>query len=213
MRQTIKILIFMLALVCAASAQTPAGNILSPSAAYAAEAKRLGFEVFKILPRGMFDEEKNEMALRGGGAYFSFATKSHDYNEIPQLVLQKNDLSVGFYGANYGFLADLGETPLADISPESKAVDFLFNYKPKQSEAEAREEYRKIGKGLEIDGVQYRQNRPAIVGHTYLLRAISYGEADTLVAFQIHRRETDKSLIIFWKALESFEKPLLAENE
>jgi hypothetical protein len=66
---------------------------------------------------------------------------------------------------------------------------------------------------LEIDGVQYRQNRPAIVGHTYLLRAISYGEADTLVAFQIHRRETDKSLIIFWKALESFEKPLLAENK
>ena len=214
MRHTIKFLIFMLFFVLAASgqSQTSMKDVLSLTAADSSEAEKQGFEVFRILPRGMFDEEQNELAVRGGGAYYSFVKKSHSYNETPQLELQKDNLSVGFYGANYGFIADLGETPLPDVSRKNKSTDFLFNYTPKKYEAEARGEYRKIGEGFESGGLKYNKRQTAIVGHTYILRAISYDEADTIVAFQIHRKDADGSLVIFWKLLENFEKPFLARK-
>jgi len=212
MRQTIRILVFTLAFVLAAQGQTSTKDILSPTAADLAEAKTQGFEVFKILPRGMFDEIENELEVVGGGAYYSFVKKSHAYNETPQIELQKDNLSVAFYGANYGFIADLGAIPLADVNRENKSADFLFNYAPKKYEAEAREEYRKAREGFESSGLKYNKRQTAIVGHTYILRAISYDEADTLVAFQIYRKNADGSLIIFWKLLENFEKPLLARK-
>ncbi len=213
MRLTIKVLFFTLVFVLAVSGQSSTEDILSPSATDLAAAEEQDFEVFKILPRGMLDYEQNELRVRGGGAYYSFVKKSHNYNEIPQLQLEKNDLSVGFYGASYGFLADLGKISLADVgNSENKYTDFLLKYKPKKYEPEAREEYRKINKGFEIDGLKYNKQQAATVGHTYILRAISYREADTLVAFQIHRKDADGSLIIFWKLLENFETPQLVRD-
>src|SRR4051812_18820593 len=124
MRQTISILIFTLLFVFAVKGQSEYSvkNILSPVESDVAVAKAQGFEVFKILPRRMFDYEKNELSVRGGGAYYSFAKQSHSYDEIPQIELQSDNLSVGFYGASYGFIADLGEAPLSEISSESKEL-------------------------------------------------------------------------------------------
>jgi hypothetical protein len=214
MRQVLSILVFALTFVFVINGQNKPSmyEVLQPLSADFAEAQNLGFEVFKILPRGMFDYERNELSLRGGGAYYSFVNKSHSYNEIPQIELQKGYLSVSFYGANYGFIADLGEIPLADIDSKNNYADYLIKYKPKKLEPEAREEYRKLGKGFKISGLKFNQRLAATVGHTYILRAISYDEADTLVAFNVYRQDADGSLTIFWKLVENFEKPLLARN-
>lgn len=188
------------------------GNpILSPDKRDLESAAREKVGVFRLLPRETYD--KGFFSVRGGGAYYSFSKESHSYNEIPQIGLEQNFLQVGFYGANYGLLADLGEIPLSDVSRDHKAAGFLLNYEPKKNEPEARAEYRKIGRGVEADGLQYHQRRPAISGHTYILRAISYDEADTLVAFRIKRRDADGSLVIFWKLLENFEKPRLVRAD
>lgn len=213
----IRILVFLSLFALAVSGQNGGismNGILQPSAEDFAEAGNQGYEVFKLAPRGMFDYVRNELSLRGGGAYYSFVKKSHSYNETPQIELQQNNLSVGFAGANYGFIADLGIIPLADVSREKKFTGFLLNYQSKKIEAEAREEYQKGGKGFEIEKIKYSKNVAANVGHTYLLRAISYDEADALVAFTIHRKNDDGSLTIFWKILENFEKPrLIKESE
>ncbi|HSK70175.1 MAG TPA: hypothetical protein VK892_00665, partial [Pyrinomonadaceae bacterium] len=115
---------------------------------------------------------------------------------------------VGFAGADYGFIADLGETPLADVIRETPGVDFLINYKPSANNHEIRK-----AAANEINGISYKSRIPAVVGHTYILRAISFGRADVLVAFKINRKDSDGSLIIFWKLIENFEKPLLARNQ
>jgi hypothetical protein len=214
MQQMLKVLVFTLALVFVSNGQIPTSmnELLQPSATDFAEAKNQGFEIFKLLPRGMFDYEENELGLRGGGAYYSFVNKSHNYNEIPQIELQKGELSVAFYGANYGFIADLGETPLADVSRKNKSTNYLIKYQPKKLEFEAREEYQKISRGFETGGLKFSKSLGATVGHTYILRAISFDEADALVAFKVHRQDEDGSLTIFWKLLENFEKPLLARK-
>ncbi|MBC7796278.1 MAG: hypothetical protein H7Z37_05370, partial [Pyrinomonadaceae bacterium] len=59
--------------------------------------------VFRILPREIYD--KGLFMTRGGGAYYSFQLKASDYGNASDIELQQNSLSVGFAGANYGFIA------------------------------------------------------------------------------------------------------------
>lgn len=184
-------------------------DVLSPDAKDTKQARSEGFNVFRIMPREKYDRK---LSIQGGGSYYSFTTKSHDYQKIAQIGLEQNNLKVGFAGADYGFIADLGETLLLDITKDSAATNFLVNYKPPTNEAEARAEPRRI-LNYEADGISYKNRLPAVVGHSYVLRAISFAAADVLVAFKIHRQDADGSLIIFWKMLENFEKPLLARNQ
>lgn len=198
------------AAVNAQSVQIPATRvILQPDARDIARADEQGLKAFKILPRGMFDFEKNDLAIRGGGAYYSFVKNSHSYNEIPQIGYQDDVLLVCFAGADYGFIADLGETPLSEITVETAGVKFLSEYRPPLFEPEIRAEYRKIGKGLEADGIVFRISQPVVVGHTYVSRSLSFNRADTLVAFHVSRKNEDGSLIIFWKPIKDFERPKL----
>lgn len=182
-------------------------DYLSPTKQDTALAAFENLNVFKILPRGMFDYEKNALSLRGGGAYYSFTKKSHSYNETPQIQLENNYLQVGFYGVSYGLIADLGESSpeLANLTFEA---DFLLNYTPPKIKPEIRAEKGKA-RDYEIKGIKLKSLVPAVVGTTYLLRAISFDEADTLVIFKIHRRDADGSLIVFWKTIKDFETPPL----
>lgn len=222
------LLVFCLVLTAGGQTKISKKKFLSPSSEDLIEAKKQGFRVFKILPRGMFDYEKNELSVRGGGAYYSFVKKSHSYNDIPQiefmnLVFARNKtpqiesrnsvtvdfLKVGFYGANYGFIADLEEVSLAEVTQESKSAKFLMGYKPDSGELSARYAYQRIREDFVVEGIKYSQTFAAVVGHTYILRAISFNEADTLVAFHVYRKDADGGLIIFWKMIKEFKVPYL----
>lgn len=174
------------------------------------EAQKEGFGVFRIMPREIYD---GVFTIRGGAAYYSFTNKLHNYNNIPQIQLEGNSLSVGFAGADYGFIADLEEIPLEEITKETKGVNFLINYQSPSSEPLARSEFRKFIKNFEIDGVTFKQSVAAVVGRSYILRAITYNQADIAVAFKVHRKDTDGSLIIFWKNIKNFETPKLERNK
>ena len=183
-------------------------DFLLPDAKDITRAKKEGVEVFRILPRNY---SNRKIGIREGGAYYSFTTKSHDYDDTPQIGLEQNNLSVGFAGADYGFIADLGETPLFEISEETAEASFLVNYKPPTNEPDVRIEQRRAH-NYEANNLNYKRDVPAVVGHSYVLRAISFSEADVLVAFKVHRKDTDGSLIIFWKLIKNFEKPILIRN-
>lgn len=184
--------------------------LLQPDKADLFAAERENVNVFRILPREVYDN--GVFKVRGGGAYYSFTNKSHSYDETPQIELQQGHLSVGFAGADYGFIADLERTPLSDINFETKGVDYLVNYKPPTEEKDARVEQRKVQARYEQNGNVFSSRLKVTVGNTYILRAISYREADTAVAIKIHRQDADGSLIIFWKLLKNFEKPILNNN-
>jgi hypothetical protein len=42
------------------------------------------------------------------------------------------------------------------------------------------------------------------------LRGIHYSDSDVLVAFRIVRKELDDSIVILWKVLRKYPKPVLA---
>lgn len=184
-------------------------DVIAPSAKDLLQAQKDGFSVFRIMPREKYD---GKLTIRGGGAYYSFAQKTSEYGHGSDIELSRGNLSVGFAGADYGFIYDLGEIPLASVSEETVGAAFLLNYKPPTNEPEVRIEQRKAHE-YEVDGILYKNSVPNIVGHTYLLRSISFEDSDVLVAFNVRRIDTDGSLIIFWKSIKNFETPKLERNK
>jgi len=183
-------------------------DVILPAAEDIKKAQEQGFNVFRIMPHEKYD---GVFTIRGGAAYYSFSKKAHNYNSIPQIELSSNKLSVGFAGADYGFIAYLGKIPLSTINRETAGVSFLIEYKPPTVEEEAVNE--KLRRGFEIDGINFNREVSAVVGCSYVLRAITFGQADVLVALNIYRKDTDGSLIIFWKLIDTFETPYLEKNQ
>lgn len=184
-------------------------DIMMPDARDSALAARIGVNVIRLLPREKYD---GILATRGGGSYYSFHRKNQEYGRGSDVGLERGHISVGFAGADYGFIFDLGKTQLADVSLESKEASFLVSYKPPVNLPDVRKEQYKAHK-FEVDGVTYQNRLPYVVENTYLLRSISFDRSDILVAFTVYRKDPDGSLILLWKMIENFEPPKLVQSE
>jgi hypothetical protein len=197
--------------------QTLQEKFLAPTdddrAAFAEFLKQPDTGLIRLLPREDFDaspQKPGKLTIRGGGAYYSFVRLTHEYGYGSDIELQQNHLSVGFAGADYGLMTMIEEVPLENVTPELPAVTYLLSYNPPNEETAARQEHRSLGAaGKTIDGVIYQTRLPVKVNATYLLRSISYGDWDVLVAFRVVRKDTDNSIILAWKLLKRFPKPEL----
>lgn len=159
-----------------------------------------GVRAIRILPREKYD---NVLTVRGGGAYYSFARLTHEYGYGSDIELQQGHLSVGFAGADYGFIVDLGEVELNAMVRSLPMVQFLSEYKPPRGETAIRVEAQRAN-NFEANGTTYKRRVPAIVGHTYALRSINFTSSDVLVAFKVVRQDSDGSLVVFWDLLQNF---------
>jgi hypothetical protein len=191
--------------------------VLQPAAedreAYAQFLAQPNTGLIRLLPREKYESHANNksgLTIRGGGAYYSFVRLTHEYGFGSDIELQQNDLSVGFAGADYGLMTMIDEVPLENITSELPRAAFLLGYKPPTEDAAARQEGRSFHPpGKTVDGLTYTRRLPVRVNATYLLRSISYGDSDVLVAFRVVRKDSDDSVIIAWKLLKKFGKPEL----
>jgi hypothetical protein len=194
-------------------------QFLAPSAedrtAYAEFLTQPNTGLIRLLPREKFDSDANKrsgITTRGGGAYYSFSRQTHEYGWAIDIGLEQGYLQTGFGGADYGMITKLDGARLEDVSTELPGAIFLAKYSAVANEPEARIEQRRFSTGATIDGVAYKRRLPVEIGATYLLRSITFEEADVLVAFRIVRQDTDGSLIIAWRMLEKYPTPKLARN-
>ena len=170
--------------------------------------------LIRLLPREVYESEvykknRKTLTIRGGGAYYSFARLTHEYGYGSDLSLDSGYLSVGFAGADYGMMIDLGDVSLDEISNDYPRVLSLLNYSAAKDEPQARVEQRQVHEGRILDGATYKGRMPVKIGTTFLLRSINYDFTDVLVAFRTVRKDTDGSLIIAWKLLKKYRKPEL----
>ena len=171
--------------------------------------------LIRLLPHEVFGSptsNKGLLAVDGGGAFYSFVLLTHEYGQGSDILLSQGYLSVGFAGVNYGILAQASNVDLTEISVDHPSTHFLANYQAATEEPAARQEYRRFGPGITVDGVKYSSRVKAEVGMTYTLRSIDYGRSDWLVALKVVRQDSDGSLIIVWKILKKFPKPELARD-
>jgi hypothetical protein len=196
-------------------------QVLAPAAEDRAAYKQLLSQsdtgLIRLLPREIYESEvykKNQktLTIRGGGAYYSFARLTHEYGYGSDLSLDSGYLSVGFAGADYGMMVDVGDVSLDEISNDYPRVLSLLNYSAAKDETQARVEQRQIYEGRILDGATYKGRMPVKIGTTFLLRSINYDFSDVLVAFRTVRKDSDGSMIIAWKLLKRFPKPELART-
>jgi uncharacterized protein (DUF1778 family) len=169
--------------------------------------------VIRLLPREVYDgNSKRRLAISGGGAYYSFVGKSHEYGHGSDISLEQGFLHVGFAGADYGLLLDLGDVSIDQVATDHVATRALLDYRPPIKEADVRAEFRKLWKGIELSGYNFTSRVTAKVSNTYLLRSISIEESDIAVAFRVVRKDTDGSLILLYKVLKTFPTPKMERS-
>ncbi|MHC4990661.1 MAG: hypothetical protein ACYTGC_06735 [Planctomycetota bacterium] len=128
------------------------------------------------------------VTLPGGGAFFSWETKSNSYQEAPDVGLEQWRLRTGFYGGNTGIIAQL---PIASITRVS-----LQDVPQQMRDAKATELQRRLDHSA--DAVK--------PGQVYAVRAVRFGEADTIAVMEI--LDSDAYGITFaWKVLKRFGPP------
>ena len=164
--------------------------------------------LIRLLPREKYDH-KNKLTIRGGGAYYSFTRLTHEYGHGSDISLEMGNLSVGFAGADYGMLSNLGDTPLDSVTLDTPGVQGLALHTPPSTEPKARIEQRRTSEGMLIENILFKGALPALVNSTYILRSVNYGKSDVLVAFRVVKKDVDGSLILAWKMLKKYETPQL----
>lgn len=174
--------------------------------------------LIRLLPRQKFDsdvykENQKSVTLRGGGAFYSFSRLTHEYGAGSDLALDQGQFWVGFAGADYGFLTNLGDVPLESVGVETPAVALFGAYKAAREEPLARREFRRLAAGAELEGLPIKSRTPVRLNSTYLLRSINYLKSDLLVAFRVVRIDTDGSAVIVWKLLTNYGMPKLNPSE
>jgi len=169
--------------------------------------------LIRLLPREVYDSQTYKtpvrIDIRGGGAYFSFFHRAHEYGYGSDLELDHNNFSVGFAGADYGMIVNLGDVPIDQISENDPQLVFISNYEPRTIESEARAEARNFRTGVTVDDVTYRSRVAAKSQSTYLVRSISFRTSDIVAVFRVVRFDNDGSAIIAWKLLKTFSTPQL----
>lgn len=165
--------------------------------------------VVRLLPREKWD---GKLSTRGGGSYYSFGRKTHEYGFGTDIGLEQDRLKVGFAGANFGFMTNLGDIPLANVTTETEGVKYLVSFNTPAAEPEARVQQRRTGAGFEVDGQRYTNRLPVAVNNTYVFRSIDYSTSDTLVAFRVLRKDEDGSVVLLWKVMKTFPTTKLEMN-
>ncbi|MEP7273247.1 MAG: hypothetical protein ABI882_17235, partial [Acidobacteriota bacterium] len=170
--------------------------------------KRPGTGLIRLMPREIFDKPEKS-TIRGGGAYYSFIRKTHEYGRGSDIELSGDRFSVGFAGADYGVIGVIPEGDIDSVTLEHPAAKSLASLKTPTLIADARATARRMGEGGLLNGMRVGRGVRAEVGRTYVLRSIDYDSWDILVCFQVARKDSDGSYILAWKMLKEFDKPLL----
>jgi hypothetical protein len=172
--------------------------------------------LIRLLPRETFDSgnspDKQALTIRGGGAFYSFKERTHQYVNSTAIGLEQGQLVTIFAGANYAMLANIGDVPLENVSLESSAAQVLVQHTPAIDEPHARVEQRRYMEGATVDGVSYKSRLPLRLNSTYVLRSVIFDTSDSIVALRVVRIENDDSAVILWKLLKKNPTPYLARN-
>lgn len=143
----------------------------------------------KILARGRWERQTY---VRGGGAYFSFETRSNDYDSRPDLQLDRfRRLSSGFAGGDFGVVVQMQGSKLGDLRIEDL---------PKWMTDPDAPAFEQIVRS------DRRESPEAIVGRIYAVRSVRWGESDRLVVFRI-LADDEFGITFAWKVLQVRDVP------
>jgi|GEM_PF-2433150 len=183
-------------------------------------------ELIRLQPRlSDLVAAQREAVLSGGGAYYSFVRRTHEYGFGSDIELWPGVFKTGFAGTDYGFFMYLGQatpnelaTLKPDVSPnglEPTRADgwkYMWDYKPPSDIKIVRGE-QKRSRGFAIGGATLSNQAAVSKGGLYLLRSILFERSDILVAFHVVDLLNDGSAVLAWRTLKIFDTPVMTGTE
>lgn len=186
-------------------------RLLGPPGAEIEPDSSVGYEgAGRLLERDVLDDE-GILAVRGDGAYYSFTTGTNDYDVSPDIGSSNGRLTSGFAGLDEGYVLDLGEVDLLELSdwspsqlaslPEERhvAAELLSG---DTIDIRTREGQREIA--AELAELGFEPWAEVHAGHTYLVRSYQRGWSDLLVGLRVDEVGA-RGIAFHWKLLESWE--------
>jgi hypothetical protein len=162
---------------------------------------------------------KREAALNGGGSYYSFVRRTHEYGGS-DIELWPGQFLTGFEGTDYGFFMYTGQGALEELMTlkrdappshlETLRIDawkYLWDYRPPREIKSIRAEQRK-SRGFDIAGVTLAKQVTVNRGGMYLLRSILIERSDLLIGLYVADTLTDGSVVLAWTTVNIFDTPI-----
>jgi hypothetical protein len=179
--------------------------IMSPDKADIEAAVRDNVNVFRLMPARTNDDTYT--SIRGAGSVYSFYFRRPDFGHGADISLAPEDLLYVQGVSGIALVTDLGEIPFNTVSLGIESVSTLINYQNLTDVSRLPSTINSLphDKNFEIEKTSFRRVWPATVGHTFIGRFVQIDYYDTLIAFNIRRKDNDGSLIIFWKMLDQFD--------
>ncbi|HRH42572.1 MAG TPA: hypothetical protein PKY82_13170 [Pyrinomonadaceae bacterium] len=193
--------------------------------------------IFRLMPDFGCNDNKNiivakeecqKYSMPGTGSAYSFRKNTYRLWRLADLTYKNG---VFFSGSKYtqGIIGVLGDVGLDDISLNSIGAKQLREFVPVADYKEIEQQYKKLERGVIVNGVLFSTKLKIKENTSYILRSIAYrGKSytavaphitydefefdkrfDILIAFRVLKMEKDGSVIILWKELERKESPKL----
>lgn len=188
--------------------------------------------IFRLVPDSGCDD--NAMVLRvdencrnaiPDSAHYSFRENEHTADWLADIRL-KNEILISDGLLMQGIFVKLGDIPVETVMLESEGMKFIGDYVPQISGKEANKQFRQLVEGIRLGKYEYKKAVEAMENTTYGFRVIAYRgnlyrsyrgyiydlldgdeRKDLTLVFRIIRKESDGSLTLLWKELQTKESP------
>jgi hypothetical protein len=166
-----------------------------------------------------------EAVLSGGGAYYSFLRRKHEFGSGSDILLWPGQFKTAIADNDYGFLLYAGQgtpdelvklnrgTPPAWLDPNrGDAWKFMWDYRPPTDMKAIKAEKKKF-LGFVVAGTTFSDSVAVRNGGVYLLRSILIDRSDILVSLYVADVLDDESVVFAWRILYNFDTPAAVVKE
>jgi hypothetical protein len=161
----------------------------------------------------------------GKATFYSFRTEDYTSRMFSDIQLEKQTFNI--VGINLlGFLTDLGDVSLDNLSLQSKGIKEMAEFQPSTNIEEIKNQFILAKNGFQIGDHIYKTAFQMKPNNSYALRLIAYDSKvywkigkrkinllqydkrkDIVVIFRVVRENQDKSVNILWKKIQSKDAP------
>ena len=167
-----------------------------------------GTGIVRLLPREKWD---GKLSTRGGGAYYSFTRRTHEYGHGSDIEMTGGPRSGSRARTSASWRTSATCRSKWSRSTQRRCASSPRSRPPRSKRTRARRTARSAT-GRREGELVYKGRLSASVGSTYVLRSVDYDNSDVLVAFRVIRKDSDGSVVLLWKMLQEFPKPTLERN-
>ena len=178
------------------------------------------------------DREKCVEGLSGNAGSYSFRDNIYIEKSFADILFDNAYFHIEALNT-LGFLIDLGDTPLENLSLKTDGIREMVEFQPSNQLAEVEKHIAIAKNGFQVGNFLYKTALPFKENSTYALRTIVYRvidkssvtqkkadnkkaeprRRDEIIIFRCIRKHDDGSISLLWKQLQDNDSPTIEINK